>query len=196
MDRITNAIKAIAMQQAASFGQPRFGIVSSYNPADGTARVLLQPEGILTGWLPVLSQAVGSGWGLHCPFNGGEQVLVLPQDGDAEHGVIVGRAWSDNSRPPPGGPGEMILTHASGSSVKLTGDGKVSVQDGSGTSLVFSNDGNVRLTGNLLVSGDITDQHRTGATASLAQFRTAYDTHHHTGVGTGGGITGLTDKPV
>ena len=34
---------------------PRFGTVSSVDPGTATARVTLQPEGVLSGWLPLLT---------------------------------------------------------------------------------------------------------------------------------------------
>jgi len=59
MDRFLNAIKAHTGAQDAAAGQPRFGVVTSVDPAAGTARVQLQPDGVLTGWLPVLSPWAG-----------------------------------------------------------------------------------------------------------------------------------------
>ena len=67
MDQLLNALKAQSAAQDATAGQPRFGVVSSVDPATGTARVQLQPEGVLTGWLPVLSPWVGAGWGIEPP---------------------------------------------------------------------------------------------------------------------------------
>ena len=60
MDRLLNAIKAHSGAQDAAAGQPRFGTVTSVDPAAATARVQLQPDGVLTGWLPVLKDAVAS----------------------------------------------------------------------------------------------------------------------------------------
>ena len=63
MERLLNVVKqhAGAMDQGGS--QPRFGTVTSVDPTTATARVKLQPEGVLSGWLPVLSPWVGSGLG-------------------------------------------------------------------------------------------------------------------------------------
>ncbi len=63
MERFLNALKAQAGALDQFVGQPRFGIVTSVDPSSATARVQLQPEGVLTGWLPVLSAWVGAGWG-------------------------------------------------------------------------------------------------------------------------------------
>ena len=156
MDRLLNALKAQSGAQDASVGQARFGVVSSVDPGRGTARVQLQPEGVLTGWLPLLSPWVGAGWGMSCPPSPGDQVLVLPQEGDAEHGLIVARAWSHGVPAPETPVGELWLTHSSGSFVRLV------------------NDGTVRVRGDLHVDGDVYDRH-----GSLAQLRGHYNAHVH-----------------
>ncbi len=151
MDAFLNVIKAQAQALDQSSGQPRLGIVSSVDPTSYTARVLLQPEGVLSGWLPILSSWVGAGWGLACPPAPGDQVLVLPQEGVAEHGVIVGRLWSA-TRAAPGAPsGELWLVHGSGSFLKLMNDGTVT---GSARSWTLTGDLNV--TGHIVATGDIT----------------------------------------
>ena len=63
MDRFLNTLKAHAAALDRAQGQSRFAIVSSVDPSAYAARVLLQPEAVLSGWLPILSPWVGSGWG-------------------------------------------------------------------------------------------------------------------------------------
>lgn len=156
MDRLLNAIKGHSGAQDAASGQPRFGKVTSVDPALGTVRVQLQPEGVLTGWLPVLSSWVGPGWGMSCPPNPGDQVLVLPQEGDAENGVVVGRAWSEGAAVPNTPAGELWLTHKSGSYIRLLNDGTISIK------------------GDLRVEGDVYDRH-----GPLSQLRGRYNGHTH-----------------
>jgi len=145
----------------SSFAQPRMGIVTSSNPQTATAKVLLQPEGVLTGWLPVLTQWVGSGWGMACPPSAGDQVLIIPQEGDAQHGLIVGRLYSNLVRPPAAEPGEITLSHQSGCSLRLLNSGVVEVG------------------GDLHVSGDVYDSH-----GPLSKLRNDYNAHiHHTSSG-------------
>lgn len=156
MERLLNAIKAHAAAQDASSGQPRFGSVTSVDPAAGTARVRLQPDGVLTGWLPVLSPWVGAGWGMSCPPSPGDQVLVVPQEGDAEHGAVVARAWSAGAAVPATPVGELWLTHRSGSFVRLLNDGTVAVK------------------GDLHVDGEVFDRH-----GSLDRLRQHYNQHRH-----------------
>jgi uncharacterized protein involved in type VI secretion and phage assembly len=112
----------------------------------------------MTGWLPILSGWVGAGWGMSCPPATGEQVLVLAQEGDAEHGVIVGRSFSDLARGPSAPPGELWLVHQSGSFLKLQNDGTVRIQ------------GNLYVAGNVIVSGDVNDGH-----GALSGLRAVYN---------------------
>lgn len=140
----------------AATGHARVGIVTSSDPRTGAAKVMLQPEGVLTGWLPVLTQWAGSGWGISCPPVPGDQVLVVPQEGSLACGAIVGRLYSNNVRPPDADPGELVIRHASGSSLALRNSGSISIE------------------GDLHVSGDIYD-----ATGALNSLRRHYNSHTH-----------------
>jgi phage baseplate assembly protein V len=162
MDRFLNALKAHAAALDRAQGQPRFAVVASVDPARYAARVTLQPEGVLTGWLPILSAWVGAGWGMACPPQPGDQVLVLAQEGDADNGVVVGCAFSDGARTPGAPPGELWLVHASGSFLKLRSDGTVRVQ------------GDLYVTGNVFVSEDVVDSH-----GALSRLRSNYNAHTH-----------------
>jgi phage baseplate assembly protein V len=185
MQRLLNALKAQSAALDAATAQPRFGMVTSVDPSTYTARVLLQPEGVLSGWLPVLTAWAGNGWGLVCPPSPGQQVLVLAQEG--EHGIIVGPAFSDANRPPSAPSGELWLVHASGSFLKLLTDGSIA-----GTATAFNFSGTVSISGNLIVSGDISDQ--SGDHGTLASLRGAYDAHTH--VDSRGGVTSAPDLEV
>lgn len=156
MDVLLNAWKAQAGRMDMRVGQPRLGIVVSVRTQEPAARVKLQPGDVLTGWLPILTQWVGSGWGIVCPPSPGDQALVLAQEGYQSHGIIIGFCRSESSRPPTAAEGEFCLVHRSGSSLRLTNDGKV------------------RIKGDLHVDGDVYDR-----TGSLKDFRTVYDGHHH-----------------
>ncbi len=94
-------------------------------------------------------------------------MLVLTQEGDAEHGVVVGRAFSNVALSPQAPSGELWLVHKSGSFLKL------------------QNDGTVQICGDLHVAGDVYDRH-----GSLATLRGDYDQHVHTD--SRGGLTSTT----
>lgn len=166
MDRLLNALKGQGANQDQATGAPRFGIVTSVDPSSGTARVTLQPEGVLTGWLPLLSPWVGAGWGLVSFPAPGNQVLVIPQEGDAEHGLILAGAWSSQNTPPLAPVGEFWLVHKTGASIKL------------------QNDGTIRINGDLHVTGDVFDSH-----GALSALRAHYNAHAHPPQ------SGLTNQP-
>ncbi len=156
MDSLLNALKAHGANQDQAVGAPRFATVTSVNPTAASARVTLQPEGVLTGWLPLLTPWVGNGWGLVCPPSPGDQVLVLPQEGDAEQGLIIAASWSTQTTPPAAPPGEFWLVHQSGSFLKL------------------QNDGTIQIKGDLHVAGDVYDQH-----GPMSSLRMHYNGHVH-----------------
>ena len=170
MHRFLNGLKAQSGAQDLAGGRPRFGTVVSVDPQRHAAKVVLQPEGVVTGWLPVLSPWVGAGWGMCVPPMQGQQVLVLPQDGEAEHGVIVGGAWSDASATPGAPVGELWIVHQSGSFIKLVADGTV------------------RVNGDLHVNGDVYDRH-----GSMDRLRGNYNLHTHPDPQ--GGSVGSTSNP-
>lgn len=162
MDRLLNVLKAQAGALDRAGGVARFGVVASSDAARHVVRVRVQPEDVLSGWLPVASPWVGAGWGVFCLPSPGDQVLVLAQDGEAEHGVVVGGCFSDPRPPPSAQVGELVLRHASGAALRL------------------GNDGVVRVQGDLHVSGRVFDGH-----GALDQLRDHYNQHVHSGTGSG-----------
>jgi len=175
LDQFWNLVKAKAGALDGLAGAARFGLVSSFDPVAYAARVLIQPENVLSGWLPVLSAWVGGGWGLAAPLTPGAQVLVLAQEGDAEQGVVLGAVWSAVDKAPGAPAGELWLQHQSGSFLKLHNDGTIALRAPI-----------VNIIGNLLVSGDVSDQN--GAHGTLGALRAAHDQHTHAA---SGGETGL-----
>jgi hypothetical protein len=156
MDDFFDMLNLKTDRTRSGIAQPRIGVVTSSNPQTATAKVLLQPEGVLTGWLPVLTHWAGSGWGLACPPSPGDQVLIIPQEGDAQHGLIIGCLFSNSVRPPAANPGEITLMHQSGCSIRLLNSGVVSIQ------------------GDLHVSGDVYDGY-----GALSKLRNDYNVHIH-----------------
>jgi phage baseplate assembly protein gpV len=181
IETLLNVVKAHAAALDQTVAQPRFGIVVSVDPDIASAKVQLQPENVLSGWLPVLSPWIGNGWGMLCLPSPGSQVLVVCQEGAAEHGVIVGSAYSLASPPPPGGQvGEFLLSHSSGITLKLGNDGIVHISG------PVNIQGSVTVSGSLSVEGDVSD-----AEGSLSRLRDHYDTHTH--VDSRGGITSVSN---
>jgi phage baseplate assembly protein V len=163
MDTFLNLVKSHATQLDQGWAQPRLATVSSVDPATYTARVMVQPEGLLSGWLPIAAAWVGNGWGVACAPTPGDQVIVLWQEGDAEQGLIIGRLWSQATPPPAAPSGEFWLVHSSGSYLKLHNDG--SMQSSAGTWTHH---------GSIVVSGDVSD-----AQGKLSKLRNDYNMHTH-----------------
>ncbi len=181
MDEFWNMVKAKAGALDGMAGTARFALVSSFDPSAYAAKVLIQPENVLSGWLPIISAWVGLGWGFAAPLTPGDQVLVIAQEGDAEQGVIIGCVWSAVDQPMPAPSGEMWMRHQSGSFLKLHNDGTIALQAPV-----------VNITGDLVVSGNISDLN--GAHNTLNALRAAYDEHTHSDPQ--GGTVGLPSVTV
>jgi phage baseplate assembly protein V len=198
----------------ASQPVPRRGLLSSVDPNTGKVRVktpsLTAPSGYdQTGWLPYATQSAGEGWGVYSIPLPGTQVVVLPCEGDSNSSVVMAAHWSKPQPPPPGySAGEMWLYHQSGSFVKLTNDGKITLQDKagsfvaltndgkitlqdqSGSYIQFTNDGNISLHGNLYVDGDITGKYGGSGFISLRLHT------HSQGVDSHGDLEEETNPPT
>lgn len=178
MEALLNHMRRAAMEAGSSRAATRHGIVDGYDPNAYAVKVRLQPDDTLTDWIPLKSPWVGNGWGLFVAPLVGDAVEVSFQEDDGGVGSVGWRFFNDADRPLPVPAGEAWLVHQSGSSIKLTTDGKLTMTDGSGTVLALSNDGKVRITGDLIVSGEVTGNGK------------ALSTHKHTGVQTGSGVSG------
>lgn len=165
MERFLAGIKRQAAAMDAQAGQPRWGIVQNVDPSRPAVRVLMQPEGVLSGWLPVVQPSAGPGVSSGVIPLAGWMAFVLPDLGDAEHGVVIGFAHNDGATlpKPPNAPGtggtpsttpaplvagEWFIT-AFGSTVRLCANGDLLLVPGSGT---------VKIDGNLTVNGYVRAQ--------------------------------------
>lgn len=179
MQRIRHAIRRDTEAMVGSLAMPRDAIVSNVDPARHMVRVTLQPEGVLSGWIPDASaMSGGGGFGVIAPCAIGDQVHVSFAHGDADNGRIIGRIFSTMDMPP--------------TSPKDTGTGKpvqprewavfcpgAFIHMSGGTVYVQASE--LRLKGNLVVDGDISsttgdvsDKH-----GSLDRLRANYDAHDH-----------------
>ncbi|GAB3249226.1 phage baseplate assembly protein V [Chitinimonas naiadis] len=123
---LVNAMKGHA--QALGNATPsRAGRVTSYDPGNYAVKVLLLPEEVETGWLPVNSGWVGNGWGMFAPPSIGDIVEVEFLEDDVESGYTPSRWFNDSCRPLPCPSGEFWLVHKSGSLLKFLNNGDVQV---------------------------------------------------------------------
>lgn len=158
------------------------GTVSGYDPNYYCATVTLQPDGTETGWMPIMTPWVGNSWGLFCPPNIGDQVEVQFQEGNINAGIVCLRAYSQVNQPLSVNSGEFWLVHSTGSFIKLTNDGNLSINGNENINISINTNnsgkinlnGNVNVTGNIVASGDITDKK-----SSMETIRTDYNEHTH-----------------
>ncbi len=166
----------VQSRQAATL----MGIVSAYNPAKYTAKVVLQPDGQETGFIPI-----GTPWiGFYAPPSQGDMVDVHFQEWGKGAPYISLRFYG-NKRPPQAvQSGEMWYVHKTGSTFRLTNDGKVTIADKAGSQFILNADGTAILDANLIVNGmiqatgDIIDFYTTTG-STMANFRREYDNHEH-----------------
>lgn len=189
MNVLQETIRRLAEDAVARYAQPRHGLVQSVDPAQHLVRVEIQPEGVVTGWIPDCSIAAGAGLRVAMPSEIGTQVLVVPGEGDEGTYRIVGRLFDDETPPPvsavtgkPAQPGEMLAVsgsatvHLSASSITLmVGQVKLTLDSGG-----------LHLTGALDATGNITS---TGGDVKAQSI--SLTQHTHSGVQSGSSNTGL-----
>ncbi len=197
-DRMMNALKRHIGAAIDDIPQPRWGVVQSVDPNRPAVKVLFQPEGVLSGWLPVAQPSAASGVTVLPPIMPGALAFCVPEAGarGADY-VVTGFAHSDAAPPPAipyqNGTGGTPSTNtsswqasewvivANGSTVRLRPNGNIFLQPASGL---------VQIDGSLACNGDVSDRH-----GSLDRLRGNYDAHTHGGVVPGGSSTGTTSNP-
>jgi phage baseplate assembly protein gpV len=149
MKHFLNAIKSTAQQATQARSATRHGIVTSFDPNTYTVKVKLQPEGVLTGWIPLKSAWVGNGWGLFCPPSIGDAVEIDFQEDDSGVGCVGWRFYNDIDRPLPCPSGEFWLVHRKGASLKFLNDGTVECQAAKDLNVTVNGDLHLDVKGNL-----------------------------------------------
>lgn len=165
---------------------PKYGIVQSYNPGAYTVKVLLQPQQILTGDIPLASQWVGNGFGFVCGPNIGDAATLNFIDGSLQASIVVGRTFNDSARPPVVQSGQMAMVDSKGSFAKLNNDGTITFGAPTGittTTPLLTQNGNTTFNGNVQVNGGVI------ATGDVVANGISLDNHDHGGVQSGGDFT-------
>jgi len=157
MKAILNAVRQQIQRAIASLVTSRVGSITSFDPNTWTAKVMLQPDNALTGWLQISSPWVGNQCGMFAAPNIGDLVDVLYTNGDINSGVIACRSFNQNNQPLPVPAGEFWLVHKLLQSLKLTNDGKLALTDGHGATITMNGDGTITSTANSWThTGDMT----------------------------------------
>jgi phage baseplate assembly protein V len=140
---LQNAVRMQAIATANLRSHPKIGTISGYDQSKHAVKVELQPAGNETGWIPLGALWVGNGWGMFCAPSLGTQVEVTFVDGNQEAGSANLRFFSNVEGALPAPSGEFWLVHKSGQSVKLTNDGKLTIDDAHGATVTLDGAGNI-----------------------------------------------------
>lgn len=191
MGALQNQMRMQALMASQLLSPPRVGLVTSYDPDNFAVKVSLQPSGTETGWMPIVTSLSGNGFGIYAGPSQDDQAVVVFQEGSVEVGFCIGFLPSTVDQPPNVPAGEILVQHTSGALLHFLADGSVQLTAPAGLKIAA----NTAITGNLTVSGDVTD-HAPGNTASMKVHRDAYDTHVHPGVQSGAASTLVTTSTV
>jgi phage baseplate assembly protein V len=206
INQLLNVMRLQAETVSGNVSHTRIGTISSYDPNNYAVKVLFQPDGTQSGWLPLGSAWVGNGWGMFAPPSPGTMVKVHFQEGNPEAGIVDVSFYNDNARPEsntfPSVPAGMFqLVHKTGSAIQLNNDGSVNIISNgdlnittggattvnvtgqvnlTATGKVVSSASEFDLTGNVVVTGSIS---ATGdvsdSTGAMSKMRTQYNPHTH-----------------
>lgn len=211
MQNLLNAARREAERVMSRLAPPKTGIVSGYDPDSYAAKVRLQPEDAETGWLPIRTPWAGDNWGMFCPPDVGDEVEVQFQEGGKKAPYVALRAFGDQFRPLSVPAGEFWLVDKLGNSFKFSG-GKVLVNGFTEidvttptlnitaqtavniTTPTATLNGDLVVNGDILATGDITDQNGTHGT--VGALRSTYNTHTHPGVQPGVGNTNAPNQTI
>lgn len=146
MDALLNLVRREVARCMARYAHPVVGIISSYDPTTHAVKVQYQPEGTLSGWIPLNAAGVGAGFGVFVGPHIGHAVSIGFQEGDREAPFVIGRFATDIETPVSVAEGEIVLKHESGSTVFLHSDGSIAL-NAAGSSITMTNTGVIGVNG-------------------------------------------------
>lgn len=181
---LAEAMRRHGQTPGSSVSLPRFATVENYDPELHSIRVLIQPEGVLSAWMPLGTIGAGSGWGVMAAPRIGDQAIVVFPCGDFSSGVVVSLVFDLEHIPPKPAlqSGEILIQHASGSLLRFNNDGTVNlVSQGTLTSSApeWNHKGPMNIDGDVATTGALTNN---GVNVG--------STHTHSGVRSGGDTSG------
>lgn len=129
----------------------RYGKATAWDPDTHMVKMMLKPENVESGWVPVHTMSAGSGYG-HMTgimtgdgMTTGEQLEMTHQEGEFEAGAVAARAHSTQATPPKLESGEQLFLAPFKQFIKLAKDGSISITDAGGASIVLDGKGNITL---------------------------------------------------
>lgn len=137
--RLTDFIFA-CIERALSRRSPhRVGVVTSYDPATHSVKLIRQPEGVeLTGFSAIGTGMAANNYGFVLGPDVGDQFVLGHINGDIEIPFVAGRLFSDQDKPPVVQGGEALMKAKTQARVFMDQDGKITIDLSDGTSIVWS----------------------------------------------------------
>jgi len=155
MNHLLNHMFLASNRHQMNIGYTDLGIITSVNPSDYTVKVLIQPQDMETGFIPYCTPF----YGFVAPPKGGEQCLVLYHGGNNNVPIAALLIYWDNGRVQGQNqsgdiqPGEILLKNQSGSYIKLSNDGTITIKAING--IVLDTD-NTECKGNVIIDNNLT----------------------------------------
>ena len=139
--KFINSIKMWANMSTQGTALTSLGVVNAFDPNTYQVQVLLHAAtdsapALQTGWIPLATPWSGNGWGMFCPAKTGDLILVHFQDGSLQNPIAGMRLYFDGAQALNVPSGEFWLVHETGSYLKLTNDGKISISSGDNIEII------------------------------------------------------------
>lgn len=193
-------IKRVISEFLSTVFFTKYGQISAYNPNDYTVKVIIQPQGIETGFIPLAAIWVGNELGAVFGPAIGDSVRLDFIDGSIQATVVSGRFFNNGARPPVVQSGQAALVDSKGSYIRLNNDGTITLGAPIGitsTTPLLKQVGNMEVDGNVVVTQNITSDQNILAVGTLSDLngqhgtvgdlRNAHNNHTHGNVQTGTG---------
>jgi phage baseplate assembly protein gpV len=164
-------IKRVVADMLNMQARTQYGTVTAYNPNNYTVKVMLQPNGPETGFIPLTAAWAGNNLGAVFGPPIGTDCRVDFVDGVVEASIAGGRFFNSKNPPPVVQAGQGAIVDGSGSFVKLNNDGTITLGAPAGitsTTPLLKQVGNFQVTGSTELDGNVTMK----STASVAQVAT------------------------
>lgn len=147
MAKFIDAMKLNAAAALKHNVSVKIGLVTSYNRNRYAVRVSLQPEEVVTGWLPIFSPMVGNGWGFIAPPGVGTVAAVLFVDGQIDAGFVCLFGFGQVYRPPANDvePGGFLFYTKAGANIKVSATGDVEIKAAAGRVVSVASDTSISL---------------------------------------------------
>lgn len=166
----------------------RVGRVAALDAA--AARVRVAIGGLTTGWLPWLAGRAGPDRAWSAP-EPGEQVVVLTPAGRGEQGIVLAGLYSD-AHPAPAASAEIWrIVFADGCVIDYDRAAHAlrAILPAGGAARLEA-PGGLTVIGDVAIQGDVSVAGTVDATGDVTGAGISLETHVHTGVQSGGGLSG------